>query len=95
MIEIPQNDNKYNPVDELAQKALKSINESGSFYQYHYQSGISYETAKAVAQMFVNKGYHAKITHFCESWKGWQCLVIDKKPLNDSCGRLIWVEMFG
>lgn len=93
MVEIKENDVKMSDlVDKLVPNVIKALEESNTYYLYRYSSGVSYDTAKALAMRFVKKGYHAKINHFYDSRKGYQCVVISKRPLHESNGRLIWTE---
>ena len=63
MVEIKENDVKMSDlVDKLVPDVISALNENGEYRLYKYGSGVSYDTAKALAMRFVKKGYHAKIT---------------------------------
>ena len=71
MVEIKENDVKMSDlVDKLVPNVISALNENGEYRLYRYDSGVSYNTAKALAMRFVNKGYHAKFNHFTERCKG-------------------------
>ena len=74
---------------------IKALEEKGEYRLYRYDSGVAYDTAKALAMRFVDKGYHAKFNHFVESWKGYQCVVISKKPIIDHIGCKLYAEHLG
>ena len=96
MVEIKENDVKISDlVDKLVPNVIKALEESNTYYLYSYSSGVSYDTAKALAMRFVNKGYHAKFNHFTERWKGYQCVVISKKPIIDHIGCKLYAEHLG
>ena len=96
MVEIKENDVKMSDlVDKLVPNVIKALEESNTYYLYRYSSGVSYDTAKALAMRFVNKGYHAKFNHFTERWKGYQCVVISKKPIIDRIGCKLYAEHLG
>ena len=96
MVEIKENDVKMSDlVDKLVPDVISALNENGEYRLYRYDSGVSYDTAKALAMRFVNKGYHAKINHFYDSRKGYQCVVISKLPVSDRTGNLIYAEILG
>ena len=96
MVEIKENDVKMSDlVDKLVPNVIKALEESNTYYLYRYSSGVSYDTAKALAIRFVKKGYHAKINHFYDSRKGYQCVVISKLPVSDRTGNLIYAEILG
>ena len=82
-------------VDKLVPDVISALNENGEYRLYRYDSGVSYDTAKALAMRFVKKGYHAKINHFYDSRKGYQCVVISKLPVSDRTGNLIYAEILG
>ena len=96
MVEIKENDVKMSDlVDKLVPNIISELNERGEYRLYKYGSGVSYDTAKALAMRFVKKGYHAKINHFYDSRKGYQCVVISKLPVSDRTGNLIYAEILG
>ena len=96
MVEIKENDVKMSDlVDKLVPDVISALNENGEYRLYRYDSGVSYDTAKALAMRFVKKGYHAKINHFYDSRKGYQCVVISKLPVSDRTGNLIYAEHLG
>ena len=96
MVEIKENDVKMSDlVDKLVPNVIKALEERNTYYLYRYSSGVSYDTAKALAMRFVNKGYHAKFNHFVESWKGYQCVVISKMPIIDHIGCKLYAEHLG
>ena len=96
MVEIKENDVKMSDlVDKLVPDVISALNENGEYRLYKYGSGVSYDTAKALAMRFVKKGYHAKINHFYDSRKGYQCVVISKLPVSDRTGNLIYAEHLG
>lgn len=92
MVEIKENDVKMSDlVDKLVPNVIKALNEKGEYCLYKYDSGVSYDTAKALAMRFVEKGYYAKINHFTNR-NYYQCVMISKRPLHESNGRLVWTE---
>lgn len=96
MVEIKENDVKISDlVDKLVPDVISALNEKGEYRLYKYDSGVAYDTAKALAMRFVNKGYHAKFNHFTERWKGYQCVVISKKPIIDRIGCKLYAEHLG
>ena len=96
MVEIKENDVKMSDlVDKLVPDIISALNENGEYRLYRYDSGVSYDTAKALAMRFVKKGYHAKVNHFYDSRKGYQCVVISKLPVSDRTGNLIYAEILG
>ena len=96
MVEIKENDVKMSDlVDKLVPNVIKALEERNTYYLYRYSSGVSYDTAKALAMRFVNKGYHAKFNHFTERFKGYQCVVISKKPIIDRIGCKLYAEHLG
>ena len=96
MVEIKENDVKMSDlVDKLVPDVIKALEEKGEYRLYRYDSGVAYDTAKALAMRFVNKGYHAKFNHFTERCKGYQCVVISKLPVSDRTGNLIYAEILG
>ena len=96
MVEIKENDVKMSDlVDKLVPNVIKALEERNTYYLYRYSSGVSYDTAKALAMRFVKKGYHAKINHFYDSRKGYQCVVISKKPIIDRIGCKLYAEHLG
>ena len=96
MVEIKENDVKMSDlVDKFVPNVISELNERGEYRLYKYGSGVSYDTAKALAMRFVKKGYHAKINHFYDSRKGYQCVVISKLPVSDRTGNLIYAEILG
>ena len=96
MVEIKENDVKMSDlVDKLVPDVIKALEERNTYYLYSYSSGVSYDTAKALAMRFVNTGYHAKFNHFTERWKGYQCVVISKKPIIDRIGCKLYAEHLG
>ena len=96
MVEIKENDVKMSDlVDKLVPDVIKALEEKGEYRLYRYDSGVAYDTAKALAMRFVNKGYHAKFNHFIERCKGYQCVVISKKPIIDRIGCKLYAEHLG
>ena len=96
MVEIKENDVKMSDlVDKLVPDVIKALEAKGEYRLYKYDSGVSYDTAKALAMRFVNKGYHAKFNHFVEICNGYQCVVISKKPIIDRIGCKLYAEHLG
>lgn len=93
MTEIKQNNVK---MSDLVEKHIPSVvaqlDERGQYESYSYSNGMSYDVTKALAKRFVEKGYYAKINHFTNRNK-YQCVMISKRPLHESDGRLIWTEL--
>ena len=54
MVEIKENDVKMSDlVDKLVPDVISALNENGEYRLYKYGSGVSYDTAKALAMRFV------------------------------------------
>lgn len=55
MVEIKENDVKISDlVDKLVPDVISALNEKGEYRLYKYDSGVAYDTAKALAMRFVN-----------------------------------------
>lgn len=92
MIEIKQNDiMKPDLVEKHIPSVVAQLEERGQYESYSYSNGIPYDVAKALAKKFVAKGYYAKINHFTNR-NCYQCVMISKRPLHESNGRLVWTE---
>ena len=92
MAEIKENDAKMSDlVDKHIPSVMAQLEKSGIYESYSYSNGIPYDVAKALAKKFVAKGYYAKINHFTNRNK-YQCVMISKRPLHESNGRLVWTE---
>ena len=94
-MEIPQNNQVDNRKDELIAKVVKTFEKDNCFCIAHATSGIPLSIAREVAKEFVNKGYHAKITHFCDGRASYQYLVIAKYVLDESRALMVYSEMIG
>lgn len=93
MIEIKENNVKMSDlIDKYVPEVMAQLEKSGIYESYSYSNGMSYDVAKALAKRFVEKGYYAKINHFTNRNK-YQCVMISKRPLHESDGRLIWTEL--
>ena len=93
MTEIKENDVKMSDlVDKHVPNVMAQLEDKGFYESYSYSNGMPYDVAKALAKKFVKKGYYAKINHFTDRNK-YQCVIISKRPLHESCGRLIWTEL--
>lgn len=84
MITIPENKSTKHQedVDKVCQLVLDQLNTNETAMVY-WSSIPSLQVAREVANIFVSKGYYAKITHFTESWKGFQKLAVSIKPLKE------------
>lgn len=94
-MEIPQNTQIDNRKDELIKKVLKTFETDSCFSLGHATSGMPLSIAREVGKEFVKKGYHAKITHFCDNRAEYQFLTIAKYVLNETCARMVYSEMLG
>ncbi len=94
-MEIPQNNQQDNRKDELISNVLKTFETDNCFSIGHASSGIPLSIAREVAEEFVKKGYHAKITHFCDGRASYQFLIIAKYELDESRALMVYSEMIG
>lgn len=94
-MEIPQNNVVDNRKDELIAKVLKTFEKDNYFCVGHASSDIPLSIAREVAKEFVAKGYHAKITHFCDHRADFQYLVIAKYALDETNALMVYSEMIG
>ena len=94
-MEIPQNTQTDNRKDELIKEVLKTFETDNYFSLGHATSGMPLSIAREVGKEFVKKGYHAKITHFCDGRASYQFLVIAKYELDETCARMVYSEMLG
>lgn len=89
-MEIPTNTNT-NPNNKVIELAIKGLAERETVMFYKSELP-NLKAAREIGQMFADKGYYAKIIHFCESWKGFQSLIISKNPISETCGRMVYDE---
>lgn len=94
-MEIPQNTQVDNRKENLIKNVLKTFETDSTFQLAHYGNHIPLSIAEDVARMFVNKGYHAKITHFCDGRAPYQFLVISKCALGDRSGMMTYTNIIG
>ena len=63
MVEIKENDVKMSDlVDKLVPNVIKALEERNTYYLYRYSSGVSYDTAKALAMRFIKKAIMPRLT---------------------------------
>ena len=89
-MEIPTNTNT-NPNEEIINAAIKKLAESDSVMFYKRELP-NLNAAREIGRKFADKGYYAKIIHFCESWKGFQSLIISKNPIRQTSGLMVYDE---
>lgn len=94
-MEIPQNTQVDDRKEKLIADVIKTFEKSDLFQHPRYSSGVPLSIARDVAREFVNKGYHAKITHFCDHRAEYQYLTIAKYTLNETNARMVYSEMIG
>lgn len=94
-MEIPQNTQVDDRKEKLIADVVKAFEKNDVFQLPRYTSGIPLSIARDVAREFVSKGYHAKITHFCDHRAEYQYLTIAKHALNETNLRMVYSEMIG
>lgn len=94
-MEIPQNKQIDNRKEELIADVLKTFEKDNLFQVGHYSSNIPLSIAREVAKEFVAKGYHAKITHFCDCRAPYQYLTIAKYEVSDRSGMMTYTDIIG
>jgi len=94
-MEIPQNTQIDNRKEKLIAEAIKTFEKDNLFQLGHATSGVPLSIARDVAKEFVKKGYHAKITHFCDGRAPYQFLTIAKYELDETRALMVYSEMIG
>ena len=94
-MEIPQNTQIDDRKEKLIADVVKTFEKDNLFQIGHQSSGIPLSIAREVAKEFVAKGYHAKITHFCDHRAEYQFLTIAKYTLNETNALMVYSEMIG
>ena len=94
-MEIPQNTQIDDRKEKLIADVVKTFEKDNLFQIGHHSSGIPLSIAREVAKEFVAKGYHAKITHFCDHRAEYQFLTIAKYTLNETNALMVYSEMIG
>ena len=94
IMNIPENDNKKDYKDEVANHILSILAKDGCAQIYSRSCPIApINVYIDVAKEFVKKGYYAKVVYFVESWKGVQSVHISKTPLQETNARLVYSQM--
>lgn len=94
MVEIPSNPNTKDYKADIAKQIISLLKENNEVYLYKSQmTNGSVDQYIEVAREFKKKGYYCKVNYFVESWKGVQCVVVSKVPLQPVNARLVYSEM--
>lgn len=93
-MEIPQND-RISTLDSKITEIVNSLNSKGWYSAYSRENGINLQDATKLCEMFVAKGYHAKIVFFCDHRAAYQCFIIQKDRVEDTNGRLVYDRIIG
>lgn len=94
MLEIPNNPNTKDHKADIVKQILGILKDNNVawFYRSSWTNG-SVDQYIEVAREFTKKGYYCKVNYFVESWKGVQCVVVSKVPLQPTNARLVYSEM--
>lgn len=86
-MEIPQNDMKIDYVQQLIDKIVPTLVSKGHAVAY-WNEVPDEKTATQVGQMFVEKGYYAKMNYFLNDKM--QMLIVSKTPLQQTSASKIY-----
>lgn len=93
-MEIPENRNsEQRVVEELAGRMYEHMVAHNGYSCWYAKELPGRDIAIAAARLLVAKGYYAKINHFVEPWKGYQCVVVSDKPFECTNAKMVYSEM--